>query len=177
MKIIQEHFSEIIGKPCWGLKYDRQTNLTLNFGTPFLRIEEPRKSKSKMKSIREYFASRRIYVKSDYFFWVYFARWKIIQNNKTLATNRYSFKKITSAISYLDGQIIERIEVDSNTGKTILTFDLGGSLIIKRWSANEIDELWCLHKPDKNVLSVYSNGFYSYDSINTKVGKSKMLKL
>jgi hypothetical protein len=173
MKIIQEHFSEIIGKHCWGLKYDRQTNLNLNFGNPFLRIEEPKKSKSKFKDIREHFSTRRVFVNSDYFFWIYLARWKISQNNKTLATNRYSFKKIMSAISYLDGQILEKIIVNAQTGKTVLAFDLGGELIIKRWDSNAIDKLWCLYKHDKNVLSVYSNGFYSYN-LSTDKNEEKL---
>ncbi len=175
MDIIQENFAEIIGKPCWGLIYDRQTNLSLNFGNPFLKIEEPFKSKSKLPDIREHFARRRVFVKSDYFLLIYIARWKIIHKQKTLATNRSSFLGITKAIGNLKGQILEKVEINKNTGMTNFEFDLGSNLLVQRWSPKETDELWTLSKPDNYYLSVYSNGFYTYQLGTDK--DEKMIKL
>jgi hypothetical protein len=175
MDIIQSNFSEIMDKPCWGLKYDRQTNLSLNFGNPFLRIEEPFEAKSESPDIREHFASRRIFVNSDYFLLIYIARWKIIHEQTTLATNRSSFLGITKAIGKLKGQILKKVTVNKNTGMTNFDFDLGSSLLVQRWSRTETDELWSFHKPDKYVLSVYSNGFYSYQLGTDK--NEKIIKL
>ncbi len=175
MDIIQENFAEIIGKPCWGLIYDRQTNLSLNFGNPFLKIEEPFKSKSKLPDIRAHFESRRIFVESDYFLRIYFARWKIIYNQVTLATNRSSFLAITKAIGNLQGQVLERVTVNKNTGLTRFEFDLGSILLVQRWSPKETDELWIFSKPDNYYLTVYSNGFYSYQLGNEK--DEKLIKL
>ena len=36
-------------------------------------------------------------------------------------------------------KLLKELKLIQILEKTILTFDLGGSLIIKRWSANEID--------------------------------------
>ena len=175
MDIIQENFAEIIGKPCWGLVYDRQTNLSLNFGNPFLKIEEPFKSKSKLSDIRAHFASRRVFVKSEYFLRIYVARWKIIHKQKTLATNRSSFLAITKAIGNLKRQILEKVIVNKDTGMTQFEFDLESNLLVQRWSQKEIDELWIFSKPDNYYLSVYSNGFFSYQLGTEK--DEKLIKL
>jgi hypothetical protein len=175
MNVIQKNFTEIIGKPCWGVKYDCQTNLSLNFGNPYLSIEEPFESKSENSDIREHFASRRVFIQSDYFLWIYIARWKIIHKGKTIATTSSSYSRKMKAIGKLDGQILEKVQVNPNTGKTEFEFDLGCKLLVQRWSKGEADELWAFYKPDDYVLSVYGNGFYTYQVGTDK--NEKFIKL
>ena len=114
-------------------------------------------------------------MKSEYFLRIYVARWKIIHKQKTLATNRSSFLAITKAIGNLKRQILEKVIVNKDTGMTQFEFDLESNLLVQRWSQKEIDELWIFSKPDNYYLSVYSNGFFSYQLGTEK--DEKLIKL
>ena len=106
MDIIQENFSEIIGKPCWGLTYDTQTNLWMEFGNPSLKVNEPRLSESWLLN-GEKFKTRDIYLDGDWRLWIYLSYWKLSLDGKKLITSSSSLSRIKSGMAMIEGQILE----------------------------------------------------------------------
>jgi hypothetical protein len=53
VKVIDGSFQALYGKPCWGLHYDRQLNLSMSFGKPSLTVREPYGTDSKSKVVQQ----------------------------------------------------------------------------------------------------------------------------
>src|SRR5262249_60699449 len=47
-------FEQLRGLPCWGLRFGMHTNLSMNFGSPSLRIREPLAPISKQQYKRRF---------------------------------------------------------------------------------------------------------------------------
>jgi hypothetical protein len=157
-RIISNTFQPLCGQPCWGLSYDRQLNLSMNFGMPSLQIREPASSNSRSKVIRRHFSRRRVTVRGQWWLWIYVCRWRLSADGKGLATASSSLRRIRQAIAQLEGQKLVSAHVDSKTGATLFTFDLGCTLDCRRLERDTDDELWMLYKPNGYVLSVHGNG-------------------
>lgn len=160
MDIVSKSINELRGKPCWGLKWDCQLNISMNFGDPVLTVDEPRKSKSKMRSVRELFARRLVTVRGRWWLWLQVAHWTIDINGTRLADGSSSFRRISMALAKLKGQILTRATIDAQTGATRFDFDLGGVLTIRRYRRYPDDELWMLYKPNGYVLTIRGDGKY-----------------
>lgn len=162
--VIDNSLKSLYGKPCWGLRYDCNTNLDLSFGDPVLKIYEPRQSNSKSRKVRERFTRRLVTVKGKWWLWVFIAKWEISFNGKRAATNKSPYRKIPMALAKLSGQIVASVEIDSQTGETKFEFDLGGVLRVRRWKRKREckDDLWMLYKPNGYVLTVRGDGRYSH---------------
>lgn len=164
---IDKSFKQLYGKLCWGVFYDRNTNLHLNFGPPFLTIREPFQSKSKSPSVRELFARRLVSVNGKWRLWVFVATWEISFDGKRAASNLSKYRKIKKATAKLNGQKLTKVEIDAETGTTKFEFDLGGILEVRRWKKKSKDDLWILYKPNGYTLVVKGNGRYSHQHDNS----------
>jgi len=162
MSTIYKTFRKIYGKPCWGLEYDPQLNLSMSFGDPILRIQEPQKSKSKNPLIRDLLSRRRVTVKGKWWLWIYCAYWKISLNDSPAASTSSSYLQISKSLTKLAGQLLNEVHVNPLTGATRFEFDLGGVLEVRRFERNSEDDLWMLYAPNGYVLSIRGDGRYSY---------------
>ncbi len=163
MSLIYKTFRKIYGKPCWGLAYDTQLNLSMSFGDPKLIIQEPQKSKSKNPLVRDLFSRRRVTVNGKWWLWIYCAYWKITLNGSRAATSSSSYLQISKSLTKLEGQILKEVHVNPRTGATRFDFDLGGILEVRRFERNSEDDLWMLYEPNGYVLSVHGDGRYSHE--------------
>jgi len=163
MNIIERSFSPIFGKPCWGIVYDRQTNLAMNFGRPNLRVREPYTTKSKSKFIRTHAARRTVTIRGQWWLWIFCAYWRVYKNDQFVGGYSSSFRKGEKAVHVIEGQKLLRVSANAKTGATRFVFDLGGVLEVQRLRHYESDhDLWLLYKPNGYVLSVHGNGTYDH---------------
>jgi hypothetical protein len=162
MTIIYKTFRKIYGKPCWGLEYDPQLNLSMSFGDPILRIQEPKQSKSKNSLVRDLLSRRRVTVKGKWWLWIYCAYWKISLNGSRAATSSSSFLQISKSLAKLQGQVLNEVHVNPRTGATRFDFDLGGVLEVRRFERKSEDDLWMLYEPNGHVLTLRGDGRYSH---------------
>lgn len=166
MKIIDKTFADLHGKLCWGLRYDRQLNLSLNFGQPSLRIREPVKTESRSSVAQRMASTRTVTVSGEWWLWIYVCRWKITRDNERLASSSESLRRIELACKILEGQAIVSTRINPNTGATRFDFDLGCALHCHRFEKETDDELWTLYKPNGYVLNVHGNGTYGHHRSN-----------
>lgn len=161
-RIIRRTFEQLRGQPCWGLQYDRQVNLSMNFGKPSLRMREPYRTNSRSTAIQQGAAHRQVRVRGQWWLWIYCCYWRLSSNGKELARGASSLKRIERGMSHLDGQNLTSVEVSPTTGATRFAFDLGCLLECRRLEQESDEELWLLYKPSGYVLSVYGNGTLSH---------------
>lgn len=172
---IDRSFRLLYGHPCWGLHYDRQLNLSLNFGKPSLDIREPYHSDSPSESIRQRASQRDVTVRGQWWLWIYCCYWRLTSGDLELATGSSSCRRIERGIKQLEGQELVSVAVVPGTGATQFRFDLGCVLHCRRFERESGDELWTLYKPRGYVLSVYGNGTFSHQR-ETEVEKRQPIE-
>ena len=154
--MIKNIVEKLYGIPCWSVKQGHGSFLTFEFGLPHLDIKEPI-----LNSSIENRRYRKVSIQGDWHLWVYCCDWEIFLDDKLSANSESSVEEINRALECIDGQKIIKIEIDPKTADTIFQFDLGGLLTTKHYT-DEIDEQWILYEPKGNVLTVRSDGLYSY---------------
>lgn len=152
----------LYGQPCWGLNFDRQLNLSMNFGQPTLPIREPYESTSPSSLVQRMASQRRVTIRGEWWLWLRLCHWRLSLNDVVLATGSSSLRRIENAMSHLDGQKLAALSVNAETGWTRFTFDLGGQLECRRFRRESDDELWLLYRPRRYVLPMYANGCYHH---------------
>ena len=164
MSIIEKSFKPLYGNPCWGITYDRRTNLAMNFGTPRLKvIREPHATKSKLERVKQRAAQRMVAVRGQWKLWIFCGYWRIYRNGRLLGGYSSTFRTGTRAADSLEGEKLLRVDVDPKTGATRFEFDLGSVLEVRRLRNYESDEdIWILYKPNGYALSVHGDGTYDH---------------
>jgi hypothetical protein len=161
-KAIERSIQSLYGHPCWGLLFDRQLNLSMNFGKPSLHVREPFSTESKSEAVRRIASRRRVTVRGEWWLWIYCCYWRLTFNDHQLATGSSSYRQIERATGQLEGQKLVSIAVDPEMGATRFTFDLGCVLQCRRFKRDTDAELWTLYKPSGYVLAVHGNGTFSH---------------
>jgi len=154
----------LLAHPCWGLNFDRQLNLSLNFGRPTLDIREPFATRSTSARVRRIAGNRNVTVRGQWWLWLRSCHWRLSRDGGLLATGSSSSRRIDGALRDLSGQKMTGMDVNPQTGATHFTFDLGCELHCRRLEANSDDDLWALYFPNEKVLVVHGDGSYSYES-------------
>lgn len=152
----------LYGLPCWGLHYDRQLNLSINFGQPSLSIREPYETESTSTFVQRLAAQRNVAVRGEWWLWLRLCHWQLCLNNQVQATGASSRRRIEQAMSGLSGQKLVTLSVNAINGQTQFQFDLGGQLTCRRMNRHCDDELWSLYRPKGRVLVMYANGTYQH---------------
>ncbi|MBC8109340.1 MAG: hypothetical protein H7Z14_22340 [Anaerolineae bacterium] len=160
------HFSKLLGEVCWGLNYERQLNLSLNFGPPRLKIYEPRKSKSESSAVRRLMAQRHVIIKGKWWLWIYQGDWRLRLRNHDEIRSTSSSTRIDRTLRVLAGQKLTQVKVHRQTGSTTFSFDLGARLDVASKSREAV-ALWMLYKKNGKVVRVWSDGMFD-DFINGK---------
>jgi hypothetical protein len=169
-KVIVRAFQPLYGQPCWGLRHDRNLNLSMNFGKPSLHVREPFNTNSKSEAVRRLAGRRRVTVRGKWWLWFFCCYWRLSSDGLQLATGSSSFRRIERAMAQLEGQELVSVEVEPATGATRFAFDLGCVLDCRRFERGTDAELWMLYKPSGYVLSVHGDGTLSHQR-STEVEK------
>ncbi len=176
--VIDDVFRPIYGKPCWNVEQGYGSFLTLEFGEPQLRVQEPRKaSKQAPESLKRRWARRFVYVRGKWHLWFYICNWKIIILGEEKANYRSSKRAIQKAAIEINGEKLVRVTVDKSL-VTTFDFDLGGKLICTPSRSFDKDsDLWLFYEPSGKVFTLRANGKYSHIPGNTPSDKEKWMDL
>jgi hypothetical protein len=162
MRSISEITKELYGELCWGVAWDAQLNMSMSFGEPRLKVvREPYVSNSESEKTQERASHRVVTVQGNWWLWIFCAHWKLIFKDSLTVTGASSDYMKKKAMARLDGQKPAKVEVNSSTGATEFTFDLGAKLKTRRQAIDESD-IWTLYLPNGYVLSVRGDGTYTY---------------
>jgi hypothetical protein len=166
---ISEIFQPIYGKPCWQVKQGYGSFLTLEFGDPYLDIQEPRQSYERATNkVRKILARRRVFVHGNWHLWIYLSDWRIFLKDQELANCASNRQTIKKAIIELDGQILIKVTVD-DVLRTVFLFDLGGRIeVFPNYADYEKTvDLWLLYQPSGCVFALRADGYYHLAPGNT----------
>jgi hypothetical protein len=154
---------------CWNVSWDPQTNLWIEFGAPSLYIREPRASNTRSDRVQRLMRYRLVVPRGAWRLAVWLARWRLaLRDDAPVSGALGSNSRRADALRCLDGQRFVAATVDRLTGFTRLEFDLGAVLELRRFSANEHEEMWSLYRPNDFVLTVRNDGRYKHERATSK---------
>ena len=172
---IERVFKPLCGNPCWNVKWGWGSFLTLEFGEPYLLIDEPEDPRLGWSPARnKRYARRRIHVEGEWHLWIYCCEWKLYTGNKLVgdsAPESSSKRRIARGARELDGQKLLRVEVDPSRGSSVFTFDLGSRLETTPYDTDS--DQWLLYEPSGDVFSYRADGMYSHQPGNTPPGSQQ----
>jgi len=156
------------GKVAWNAKKGVGSFITMEFGLPHLVVKEPRTStKAASKKVLEILARRSVFVHGEWHLWIYCCHWTISSKEVILASDQSANKVMTSAIKFLDGQILKGVQIQASSGSSRFEFDLGGELNTFP-GPDAFQKQWMIFTPDEYVLCYGADGKMSYCKSDTK---------
>ena len=156
---MSRYSGQVIGQLCWGIHWQRLTNLSMEFGIPHLEIvHEPYQSFARTRAVRQLATRRLVSIRGNWRLLVNLAYWRILRKGRCLASSGSSAREKREAFVQLGGQKLINLAVDSSTGKSTLTFDLDTKLEIRRMERDSKGELWFLYGPDGMALVIRGDG-------------------
>ena len=177
-KEIQNIIKPIIGQFVWGAKQGYASFLSLEFGNPKTGFSRIKKPLEKRKFPFNNFENRHATIKGDYTFFVNMADWKIYADKSELAYDESERSEIEFALSFINGQKLKSIIIDSNQNTTELEFDLGGIIKISNKNySDEINEMWNFYTESEKVLTYRNDRKVTYEKATTEYGKEKFIEV
>lgn len=158
----------MLGLPAWGVKQGHGSFLTFEFGEPTLHIEERNSPKRGF--------SRSVYVRGQWYLWIYCCHWRIFQDGTELAWSENDDNVIARATATLSGQKLIGIGVTPDDGRSVFTFDLGGTLETWPYGDDPSTEQWIV-MTDTEAFEYRADGAYSCGPSNTPPNRVRWLPL
>ena len=163
---LERSFRKLYGMPCWNVKQGYGSFLTLEFGEPHLVVREPRTPTRKTsKRVRESLARRLVYLRGDWHLWIYCCDWAIYDRRQQIVTSEGPKRKIKQAADFLNGQALQDASFHYRGCRSVLTFDLGGRLVVG--SRPPDYEAWLLYEPTGKVLTLKADKTFSHHPSDT----------
>ena len=160
--LIDAQFKPLFGRECWGVHWDVDMGIRLDFGSPHLEVQEPRTETPGPGLAGDHWTYRHVRVKGDWRLWIG-GHWKLILRDGRTARGSSPFREIQMALARLDGQRLVSVDVNPETGATRFSFDLGAALDVRRESRGDDFEMWALRKPDEMEFRVRGTGSYALE--------------
>ena len=163
--LLARSLRDLTGEYCWGARWDRNTDLWLQFGPAHLWVQgewwDKRSPGGRYPSSRR--AYRLVTPRGAWTFAVLAARWRLMLPDVEPVSYSGPSRVVREwALKRLCGQSLTEASVDPSTGFTRLVFDLGAVLEIRRQSAPWDMEMWLLYRPRGFVLAVRGTGEYHH---------------
>lgn len=173
-KEIQDILHPIIGEFIWGAKQKYGSFLNLEFGKPKTEFSKVYKPKEKNKFPFDEFEHRHITIKGEHSFFIYMSNWKIYAKENELAHDESERDEIEFALSFINGQKLISLIINTKENITELKFDLGGIIVIFNQNyADEIYEMWNFYTESDKVLTYRNDKKVSYEMTKTEFGTEK----
>lgn len=162
---ISEAFDPVLGLPSWDVKKGHGSFVTMQFGAPELRIEEPRSLPVFLGGAPTRTMIRSAQIYGQWYLWIYGCVWSLTLDTVELAHCESDDITMARALRVLNGQALTGIDVDEADGSSTFAFDLGCVLATHPARAEEPDDepigQWMLYQPSGQVLTVRGDGRYT----------------
>ncbi|WP_046755714.1 hypothetical protein [Kordia jejudonensis] len=177
-KEIQDILQPIIGEFVWGAKQGYGSFLNLEFGCPKTELSGIHTPKEKNKFPFNEFDSRHVKITGEHSFFIYMSNWKIYAKDSELAHDESERDEIEFALSFINGQKLTNLIVNTKENITKLEFDLGGIVVISNENySDEINEMWNFYTKSEKVLTYRNDKKASYGMAKTEFGTEKFTDL
>lgn len=158
----------MLGLPAWGVKQGHGSFLTFEFGEPTLEVHERQSSDGGLR--------RSAYVRGKWHLWIYCCHWKAFQDQVQLAWSEDANELIARGADRLNGQKLVAVNVHPTTGRSTISFDLGGSLETWPYGDDPTDEQWII-STETDAFAYRADGLYKLDPRDTPPDQERWLPL
>lgn len=176
--LIKEKLLSIMGTFSWKVWKSIGSFLFFEFGAPIIEINEPR---VEIKNFGKYgklfpfnkYPYRRVRINGELCLWIEMTNWKVFVDEKEIAFEESSDKKIEYATHFLEGQKIIKIEINVKPLETIFYFDLNTKIKCFNESYKKNDTAWLIKESNGQYLAFRQDGKFSH----TSIGEDNWMKL
>lgn len=158
----------LVGEYVWGVEVGYGQVLRMNFGTPFLRVIEPRSTDSEDERVRNALRRRKVIPTGKWEIFMGDGTWSLHSNDHIIT--RYKDQEgADSAVQDLSGQILVSYSINTQTKALKMTFDLGAEVHVC-CSENDGEEdwstrgQWTIFIQDGGALTMQSDGEMIYEN-------------
>jgi len=161
-------WSPLIGRLAWGVRRGHGSFVTMEFGLPHLVVREPMESRSRFSKVQRLLKRRAVYVEGDWHFSIVYGDWKLTTVNGVLSSEDGPNSALDEVLHDLDGQRLISLERGDRPASYVWKFDLGGILEISP-SVDIPDDLWTLHRFNKDIIACGPDGWLTSELITEPV--------
>ncbi|RNJ63866.1 MAG: hypothetical protein EDM03_05770 [Porphyrobacter sp. IPPAS B-1204] len=155
----------MIGETAWNVTRGHGSFLTIEFGPPFLVVNEHASG-----------AMRTAHTRGAWGLWIYCCHWEVTYASAQLAWSEDDAETIERAAAVLNGQRLTAIAVDPNSGRTEFHFDLGGAMTTWPYDDDPDEEQWSISTRDA-VLRINATGRYEIAAVDAPLSDDGWLPL
>jgi hypothetical protein len=167
---IAQAVEPLLGQPCWDVRWDCSTGLTLEFGAPTLSVGRVITREYDPARPDRQLMTRTVYPHGEHAIWIEVAYWKLTLPEILPVTQSSSYRRILMGTSRLNGQILTSVTVNPRNGFSCFTFDLGALLEVRRVDAGAEYSMWTLYSSQLHrSLEVRGDGFMAVGSSESTV--------
>lgn len=161
--LIDTQFAPLFERECWGVHWDADTGLRMDFGPPYLEIWQPKLGPPGPGLAGDSPMYRHVFAKGEWRLWIG-GHWKLTLADGRVARGTSEYRDLLMALARLDGQRLCLVDVNPETGATRFSFDLGAILEVRRVSRGDGYEIWALHRPDGMEFRISGMGCYAIEN-------------
>ena len=157
-----EFLADIYGEYCWNFRKGFGTFLLLDFGQPYLVIREPiRVNRAGSDRRPNSLANRHVTALGEWQLWVQCSGWRLTCAEGSVSWDGPS-GDLDSAMKSISGQKLVGVTLDRAIESTVMTFDLGGEIIVPfKADQDDGEECWDISRKDGARLSCDDRGVLS----------------
>ena len=155
---IEAVFAPLIGQLVWAVEGGFGTFITLEFGSPHLRIEEPiTASRSASDRVRRNLARRRVFPTGDWHLWIQSGEWSVTTVNGSTSSDEETDNWWKERLDDVSGQRLLSVE-SAEPGRLALRFDLGGLVEVGPGDIERDNDVWTLYPWTGDIVGCRPDG-------------------
>lgn len=183
MHPVLEALRPVLGRTSWLVKHGHGSFITMEYGEPRVDVREPLLLPVLIAGAPARALQRHAFVHGEWHLWIYCCEWSLLLEDAQLAHNESDDITMNRALSVLNGQVLQAVDIEPVNGRTRFTFDLGCSLLTYPAPPGTYDdpvEQWMLYSrsgPGLSVLNIRGDGTYSISDGRQKPGERHWLPI
>jgi hypothetical protein len=184
MHPVSEALRPALGRTSWLVKRGHGSFITMEYGEPHVDVRKPRLFPVSIEGAPAKTLQRSAFVHGEWHLWIYCCEWSLLLEDIQLAHNESGNATMNRALSVLNGQVLQAVDIEPDDARTRFTFDLGCSLLtypappgiytiepVRQWM------LYSRSGPGLSVLSVRGDGTYSITDGHVKPENMRWLPI
>ncbi|MFM0090877.1 hypothetical protein PQR46_28695 [Paraburkholderia sediminicola] len=164
MANLKDLFDPLIGTIAFSVKQTYGSFFLIEFGDPWLRIQEPIEPRpDDSEETRARLQRRRVFVTGTWSLLVADSNWTLACKQRVINQD-VAVEDMAGPFRDIEGQYLSRVYCNEQDHSCVFEFDLGGLLTV--WPTLDSDpneDQWRLHYKDRSSMGYTNNGSFLFE--------------
>jgi hypothetical protein len=165
MTNLKDIFDPLIGTIAFSMKQTYGSYFLIEFGDPWLRIQEPIGARpDDAEEVRARLERRRVFVTGTWSLLVCDCDWTLAHKLRVINQD-VAVEDMAAPFRAIEGQYLSAVSCNEQNNSCVFEFDLGGVLTV--WPTLDSDpneDQWRLHYKDRSSVGYTNNGSFLFEA-------------